>query len=70
MARLIVFLVRLKLGVKNKQYFRFTNQRTDAVYMFSGGRLWKKWVVDGWSLSGVSLNWLMDPECKIEKVGV
>lgn len=68
MTRLIVLLVRHKLGVKNKQFFRFVNQKSDAVYMFACGRLWKRWIVNSWSLSGVSLNWLLDPNCKIEKL--
>ena len=72
LARLIVFLIRLKLGVKKMERFRFVNQksRTD-VYYFGDNCLIKatqgKYGVDI-ELSGVSLNWLLNDECKITKV--
>ena len=69
MASLILFLIRRKLHVRTFQYFRFTNQKSSDLYMFSRGRLFKKTIDDGFILSKVSLNWLLDPDCKIVKVG-
>ena len=67
--RLILYLIRKKLGVKKYQHFRFANQKSEAVYEFTDEFLLKNdhrgWYV---SLSGVSLNWLLDDECKVEIV--
>lgn len=83
MKRLIIFLIRLRLGLKQGEYFRFTNQRSDRdVYVFTGLFLIKKeYTEDPFypyynDLKGryktypanVSLNWLLDSDCKIEKV--
>lgn len=72
---LIIFLLRRKLGVKKLESFRFANQRSaHDMYHFGGYRLWK---VEFDEKSNnkphlreahVSLNWLLDPECKIKKV--
>ena len=32
MRRFILFLLRLKLGIRKNQYFRFSNQSTSALY--------------------------------------
>ena len=73
MKKLILFLVRRKLGVKRLQAFRFANQKAPMNwYIFDNdGVLWK---VEYWSnntkqilkRSKVSLNWLMDEACKIK----
>lgn len=69
--RLIIFLIRRRLGIGPSEHFRFTNQKTDDVYYFDSkkGALIK---LSGFAphpcLSGVSLNWLLSEECKIEKV--
>lgn len=82
MKRLIIFLVRKRLGLKKFEYFQFVGQKTDNVYYFS-----KKGVIkmiptnDTFYLyakdlkgrykvmpSSVSFNWLLDDECKIRKV--
>lgn len=62
--RLVIFLIRLKLHLKKGQYFQFDNQKTDAVYWFTEGTLMK--MVHGFRYeSSVSLNWLLDKNCKI-----
>lgn len=65
--RLIIFLVRKKLGLRKYQTFRFDNQKTDAVYWFAGSHVVK--ALDGKCTdSSVSLNWLLNDECKITPV--
>lgn len=64
--RLILFLVRMRLGVKKREYFRFTNQKNKAVYFFSDDGL-VKIAADGIAKSRVSLNWLLDDNCKIKR---
>ena len=65
--RLILFLIRRRLGVKKYQPFKFTNQKTDDWYFFDNLCLLKDTggCVEG---SGVSLNWLLHTECKIKIV--
>ena len=72
MDKLIVFLVRRKLGVKKCEYFRFTNQKSTDVYFFVGNRLYKHLGGNMFNYreSSVSLNWLINPNCKIEKVEI
>ena len=65
MNKLILFLIRRKLGVKKNELFRFTNQKTDAVYYFSDRNLFK--ILDGVRiLSNVKINWLFNKKCKVE----
>lgn len=74
--RLIIFLIRKKLGVKKWEKFRFSNQKSIDIYFFApDGRLMKYIDSEDWwktycSLTGstVSLNWLLSDECKIIKV--
>lgn len=65
---LIVFLIRLKLHVKNNQLFRFTNQRDPAFYMFIPGGLLKVYKIDDRyvpDVAGVSLDWLLNEDCEV-----
>lgn len=64
--RLVIFLVRKKLGLRLYECFRFDNQKTDAVYCFTEHELLKErnGVIEA---SGVSLNWLLHDDCKIIK---
>jgi len=81
MQKLIYWLVRRHLRLKIGEPFRFTNQKTRAIYRFTKTMLWKscpetvsyldtatirackcKWVTVP---AGVSLNWLLDPECEV-----
>lgn len=65
--KLVIFLLRKKLGVKLEQPFRFANQRTKDVYWFDKHGL-IKFPHNGLpgTLSGVSLNWLLNEECKVD----
>ena len=66
MRKLVFFLIRKKLGLKKYEKFRFIGQKTDAIYYFTECDLRKCWrnkIVQ----SGVSVNWLLDDECKIYK---
>lgn len=71
--KLIVFLIRRKLGVRKCELFRFSNQKTRDLYYFTEDRLLKieykqpgGYLTDGTlKNSGVPLNWLLDKECKV-----
>lgn len=64
MKKLILFLVRRRLGIRKYEMFQFSNQKSGAVYYFADDRVMKLW--NGYcEPSGVSLNWLLDSECKI-----
>lgn len=68
MRRLILFLIRTKLGVKKYQTFRFDNQRsTNDSYYFTITHLLK---IEGCGIreANVSLNWLLNDNCKITKL--
>lgn len=80
--RLIIFLVRIRLGLKKYELFRFENQRSRDIYYFTGARL-KKFQIsaskyDVLNFSGteqlveskVSLNWLLslNPKVMIHKI--
>lgn len=67
MKRLILFLVRKKLGLKKYEPFKFANQKTNATYYFTPVEIIKE---DGKIIcsSSVSLNWLLDDRCVIVKV--
>ena len=67
MKRLIIFLIRLRMGLNKYEVFQFANQKSNAMYYFSEDAVMKEWhgqVVK----SSVSLNWLLDDECEIKKV--
>ena len=67
MKKLIIFLVRKRLGLKKYERFQFVNQKSDAVYYFTKTNIMKDWrgCVDP---SSVSLNWLLNDECEIVKM--
>ena len=67
MKRFIIFLIRKRLGLKKNELFRFSNQLEQSVYYFTDTALMK--IKHGYiDNSGVSLNWLLDDECEIEKM--
>lgn len=71
MKQLIIFLIRRRFGLKKYQNFRFDNQKSlDDFYWFDDITLWK-FEHDSQSirLAHVSLNWLLDDECKVIKGG-
>jgi hypothetical protein len=65
--RLIVLLIRIKLGVKKRERFRFEGQKSEDIYYFNETSL-VKCRGDRRYYSGVSLNWLLNDKCKIERV--
>ena len=66
MRRLVIFLIRKKLGLKKYEYFQFVGQKSDAVYYFTEGSVMKRWKGQT-TLSNVSVNWLLDDKCEITK---
>ena len=72
MKRLIIFLIRRRLHLRKGERFRFANQKNDNVYYFTADRLVKIPEDTGWisrrEKSLVSLNWLLDDRCEIERV--
>lgn len=77
--KLIVSLVRLKFGLKKYERFQFENQKNKYdEYYFTDKALIKltpdkptrpHYSAYDVKLSGVSLNWLLNEECEIRKVG-
>lgn len=67
MRRIVIFLIRKRLGLRKYEKFKFVGQKSNAVYYFTESNLMKFWH-NQTVLSGVSLNWLLDNECKIERV--
>lgn len=62
--RVIIFLVRKKLGVKKYERFKFVTQKENATYYFTESGIMKEH--NGRTfVSGVSLNWLVDDGCEI-----
>lgn len=67
MNRFIIFLIRKRLGLKKFQHFKFVGQKSDAIYWFTESNIMKRWRGQT-TLSGVSVNRLLDSECEIEIV--
>lgn len=67
MRRFVIFLIRKKMGLKKFEKFRFVGQKTDAVYYFTESSVMKLWN-NHTCLSGVSVNWLLDDDCEIERL--
>ena len=72
MKRLIIFLIRKRLGLKKHQRFSFDNQRSaHDEYYFTDTQLMKYEPGNKrgqhYRPSSCSLNWLLDDECKITK---
>ena len=67
MKRLILFLVRRHLGLKKYQYFQFDNQKSTALYYFANVGIIKYWRGKH-ELSRVSVNWIINNECRIVKM--
>lgn len=74
MKRLIVFLIRKKLGLKRGEHFRFAEQKDRANYYYFDKEDIRKVIVKENSMadvaSSVSLNWLLNDNCSIQKSGV
>lgn len=67
MRRFVIFLIRKKLRLKKYEKFTFVGQKSDAVYYFTESAVMKQWRGQT-MLSGVSVNWLLDRDCKIERI--
>lgn len=67
MKKRILRLVRKKLGLKKNEKFQFVNQKSNAIYFFTEEAVMKRWHGQT-MLSGVSLNWLLDNDCEIQKL--
>lgn len=74
LTKLIILLIRLKLGVKKFEKFAFENQRSKYdLYYFTKHSLMKLEYDNRGRLyqtryANVSLMWLLDDDCKIKKV--
>jgi hypothetical protein len=69
--RLVIFLIRCKLGLKKYERFRFNNQASKAnCYYFTSDELIKI-DVDNCKVrtSTCSLNWLLNDKCRITIIG-
>ena len=67
MKRLILFLIRRHMGLTKFEPFQFENQQSNAVYYFGDDAIKQAWR-GNITKSTVSLNWLLDPDCKIRKL--
>jgi len=68
MKRLIIFLIRKRLGVKKGEMFRFANQKEYSKYFFTEDVLLKQSENGIVMLSDVGLNWLLHDKCEIKRV--
>lgn len=71
--RLIIFLIRIKLGLRKYEKFQFTNQKSDYDKYYFTSTCIKKIEYDKHARSyiresSVSLNWLLNDNCEIKKV--
>lgn len=68
MKRLILFLIRMRLGVKKLEGFYFEGQKSNNYYFFTDDALIKIWRDTGYTeKSHVSLNYILSDECVIVK---
>lgn len=65
--RIVLFLIRRKLGIKKFQEFQFANQKTDAIYFFGHTGINKRWKGEEVP-SNVSLKWILNDKCEIIKI--
>ncbi len=69
MVRLIIFLIRKRLGLGKYELFRFDNQKSPhSCYYFSTHGLKKVWSNGLITPSSASLNWILNEECAITPV--
>lgn len=72
MTKLILFLLRVKFGLKENEPFQFTNQKNNFDYYYWTKEGLKKKMVRKYNIkernANVSLNWLLSKECKIVKI--
>lgn len=73
MKKLILYLIRKRLGLKKNQRFQFKGQKSKNEYYYFGPEKLMKVVQinEGYSYgreSNIRLNWLLSDECKAEIV--
>lgn len=66
-SKMVITLIRKKLGLKKYEHFRFANQRSETeYYWFTDDAVLKYCEPSGFvRKSSVSLNWLLNDKCKI-----
>lgn len=69
MNKLIMFLVRKKLKIKENEEFKFANQKEYCTFMFYKNEI-VKFKNNQLLQSNVSLNFLLSEDCKIRKVRI
>lgn len=71
MTRLILFFIRLKLGLRKGECFRFANQKNaNNYYYINSDNIYKVTPLKYSDIvrpANVSLKWLLDPNCEIVK---
>jgi hypothetical protein len=67
--KLVLFLIRKKLKLKELESFQFANQKSlyDYYYFDDCGLVKFESVYNKFVPAGVSLNWLLNDECEIVK---
>lgn len=65
--KLVLFLIRRRLGLKKGETFQFVNQHNKQEYYWFGDDMLWKYELTGKTDAHVSLNWLLHDECKIVK---
>ena len=68
MKRLIIFLIRKRLGLKKYESFRFSNQKSNDIYYFNHICLMKEKVSGKIFASTASLNWILADDCEVVKI--
>ena len=70
MKKLILFLIRKRLGLKKGESFRFSNQKSESNFYFfdDDGIIRYDPVFNFAKYSDVSLNYLLSNECEIIKI--
>lgn len=64
---LIILLIRMKLGLRKNQRFRFPNQKSATeYYWFTSEAVMKKLASGRIQESSVSLNWLLSGDCVVD----
>ena len=68
MTKLILFLIRIKLGVKKNQDFKFKNQKHTSDYYYISDTAIYKVSKGKVNKSNVSVNWMLDQRCELVKM--
>lgn len=66
--KLIIFLIRRKLGLRKYKGFQFTNQKNNCIYYFTGDALMRENPNGYVRECHASLNFLLSDDCEIRKV--